>query len=142
MTNSSLSHKTAADTTAREGAAPTPDDRGRRTFFASGSVLGAFAMSSCCILPLVLFSLGVTGAWIGNFTALYPYKPYFLAVTAVFLAAGFYQVYRRDRVAACDDRACGTPRSARITKAALWISTALTLAALGFPYVAPFLLAS
>ena len=28
------------------------------------------AASSCCILPLVLFSLGVSGAWIGNFTQL------------------------------------------------------------------------
>jgi len=139
MTNSSLSR----DTTARESAAPTPDDRGRRTFLASGSILGAFAMSSCCILPLVLFSLGVTGAWIGNLTALYPYKPYFFVVTAIFLAAGFYQVYRRDRAVACGaDRACGTPRSAQITKAALWISTALTLAALGFPYAAPLLLDS
>jgi mercuric ion transport protein len=31
-------------------------------------LLGALAASSCCILPLVLFSLGVSGAWIGNFT--------------------------------------------------------------------------
>jgi mercuric ion transport protein len=37
---------------------------------AAGGLLGALAASSCCILPLVLFGLGVSGAWIGNFTQL------------------------------------------------------------------------
>lgn len=36
--------------------------------------LGALAMTSCCILPLVLVSLGVTGVFIGQLTALYAYK--------------------------------------------------------------------
>ena len=31
---------------------------------AAGGVIGALAASSCCILPLVLFGLGVSGAWI------------------------------------------------------------------------------
>ena len=70
------------------------DERAKKTMFASGGMLGALAMSSCCILPLVLFSLGVTGAWIGNLAALYPYKLYFLVPTAALLAAGFYTVYR------------------------------------------------
>ena len=30
------------------------------------------AASSCCTLPLVLFGLGVSGAWIGNLTQLAP----------------------------------------------------------------------
>jgi mercuric ion transport protein len=46
-----------------------------------GGILGAIAASSCCILPLVLFSLGISGAWIGNLTALAPYQPYFIAAT-------------------------------------------------------------
>jgi mercuric ion transport protein len=45
---------------------------------AAGGMLGALAASSCCILPLVLFSLGVCGAWIGNFTRLAPYQAYFI----------------------------------------------------------------
>ena len=46
---------------------------------AAGGILGALAASSCCILPLVLFGLGVSGAWIGNLTWLAPYQPYFIA---------------------------------------------------------------
>jgi len=48
---------------------------------AVGGLLGALAASSCCLLPLVLFGLGVSGAWIGNLTQLAPYQPFFIAAT-------------------------------------------------------------
>ncbi len=116
---------------------------GGRTVLTGGSVLGALAMSSCCIVPLVLFSLGVTGAWIGNLTALYPYKPYFFVATAGFLAAGFYHAYRKPKAADCPaDGYCRNPRFERFNKGVLWFSTLLVIAALVFPYVAPFLLES
>ena len=120
----------------------------RRGLIATGGVLGALAMSSCCILPLVLFSLGITGAWIGNLAALYPYKLYFLVPTAGFLAGGLYLAYRKPQApawegAACgSDGYCGTPISDRINKTVLWASTVLVLAALTFPYYAPLLLDS
>jgi len=119
------------------------DEQTKKTIFTGGSVLGALAMSSCCIVPLVLFSLGITGAWIGNLAALYPYKPYFFVATAGFLAAGFYRAYRRPKAAVCEEGGyCGTPLSDRVNKAMLWASTVLVLAALAFPYLAPVLLDS
>ena len=130
------------------GARAGIDEQRKKALFASGSLLGALAMSSCCILPLVLFSLGVTGAWIGNLAALYPYKLYFFIATAGFLGAGFYGAYRKPKAAAWEGAACegdgycGTPISGRINKAILWGSTVLVLAALAFPYYAPLLLNS
>lgn len=125
----------------QERASQRFDEQSQRTLFAGGSILGAIAMSSCCIVPLVLFSLGITGAWIGNLAALSPYQPYFFVATAAFLGFGFYRVYRKPSAAACDARGeCGTPLSIRVTKAALWVSTGLVLAALAFPYYAPLLL--
>ncbi|MFQ5774386.1 MAG: mercuric transporter MerT family protein [Kiloniellaceae bacterium] len=119
------------------------DDRTRKTIFAGGSALGALAMSSCCIVPLVLFSLGITGAWIGNLAALYPYKAYFFIATAGFLGGGFYMAYRKPKAADCEaGRYCATALSERINKVVLWASTVLVLAALGFPYYAPLLLES
>ncbi len=120
-----------------------PDDGARKTILTGGGVLGAIAMSSCCILPLALFSVGVTGAWIGNLSALYPYKLYFLLPTAGFLAGGFYLIYRKPKADACEaDGACAVPISNRINKGVLWSATVLTLAALAFPYYAPLLLGS
>lgn len=110
----------------------------QKSLFAGGGALGAIAMSSCCIVPLALFSLGVTGAWIGNLTALYPYQAYFLVATAGFLAAGFWKVYRKPNAVECaETSACASPISDRAHKIVLWSATVLVLAALAFPYAVP-----
>ena len=120
---------------------PTSREGRKTTIFAGGSVLGALAMSSCCILPLVLFSLGVTGAWIGGLASMYPYKWIFFAVTAGFLGGGFYLVYRKPLATECDSgNDCATPIANRINKVALWGSTGLVLAAAAFSYVSPIFL--
>ncbi|MGV2184030.1 mercuric transporter MerT family protein [Rhizobium rhizogenes] len=113
---------------------------GRQRLIAVGGILGALAASSCCIVPLLLFSLGIGGAWIGNLTALAPYKPFFVAGTAGLLGYGFNLVYWKPRRACADDAACGRPIPNRLVQFALWIATVLVIAASAFDYVAPLLL--
>ena len=112
----------------------------RQGLIAAGGILGAIAASSCCILPLALFSLGAGGVWIGNLAALTPYQPIFVAITAGFLAYGYYLVYWKPRKACADGSACARPLPGRIVKIALWAATILVAAAIAFPYVAPALL--
>ena len=113
---------------------------GRQRLVALGGVLGAFAASSCCIVPLILFSLGIGGAWIGHLTALAPYKPLFVVGTAGVLGYGFYLVYWKTRRTCVDGTACARPISSRIVQIALWTATVLVIAAFAFDYVAPLLL--
>ena len=120
------------DTTAKES--------GKRGVLAAGGVLGAVLASSCCIGPLLLLSLGVSGAWIGNLTALAPYQPVFLVVTFGFLGAGFWTVYRKPKVACEAGSYCASPRSDRLLKLALWAATFLALAAVAVNVLAPRLL--
>jgi mercuric ion transport protein len=107
---------------------------------AAGGILGAVAASTCCLVPLVLFTLGISGAWIGNLTALAPYQPCSLAAAAGFLGAGYYLVYRRPPAACVEGEACARPLPNRFVKLALWAATVLAGAAVAFPYVAPILL--
>ena len=110
-------------------------EAGRQRLVALGGILGAIAASSCCVIPLILFSLGIGGAWIGNLTALAPYKPLFVAGTAGLLGYGFYLVYWKPR------RACAAGAiPSRLVQLALWIATVLVIAAFAFDYVAPLLL--
>ncbi len=110
---------------------------GRERLLAAGGIVGAIIASSCCVLPLLLITLGVSGAWIGSLTALEPYKPYFLAVTAILLGAGFWHVYIRPKKACADDSYCARPRSGRITQIALWLATVLAFLAATVDYWAP-----
>ena len=114
----------------------------RQQLMAAGGLLGALAASSCCILPLVLFSLGVSGAWIGNFTRLAPYQPYFIAVTIGCLGYGYWLVYRSTKVACADGDACARLLPNRLVKTGLILATLLAAAALGFDFVAPLFLNS
>ena len=105
---------------------------------AAGSMLGAIGASACCIIPFALFTLGISGAWIGNLTALAPYKPFFVAGTLALLALGFYLVYRRPKAAVCaEDSYCARPASNRIAKIGLWSAGVLVLLAITFSYWLP-----
>jgi mercuric ion transport protein len=118
------------------------DTRRGQTLMAAGGLFGALAASSCCILPVVLFSLGVSGAWIGNFTQLAPYQPYFLAATLVFLGTGYWLVHRTSKRACADGQACARPLPNRLVKAALVVVTIVVMIALGFDFLAPLFLNS
>lgn len=126
---------TAVDTLASEHG-----EVGRQRLVAVGGILGALAASSCCIVPLVLFSLGIGGAWIGNLTALAPYKPLFVAGTAGVLGYGFYLVYGKSRRVCADDAACARPIVNRLVQTTLWLATVLVVAAFASDYIAPLLL--
>jgi mercuric ion transport protein len=109
---------------------------------AAGGLVGALAASSCCILPLVLFSLGVSGAWIGNFTRLAPYQPYFLALTIGCLGYGYWLVYRSTKLACADGDGCARTLPNRLVKTGLILATLLAIAALGFDFLASLFLNS
>jgi mercuric ion transport protein len=111
-----------------------------QTLVATGGLLGAIAASSCCILPLALFSLGVSGAWIGNLTQLAPYQPYFIVATFGFLSAGYWLAHRDSKVACVDGESCARPLPNRLTKTALVMATVLVIVAIGFDFLAPLLL--
>lgn len=111
-----------------------------RTVLAAGSVLGALAASSCCLLPLVLLSLGVSGAWVGTLTLLAPYQPYFLAATIACLAGGYWLHWRSSRFECADGGRCSRPMSNRLVKFGFALATALVVAAIGFNLLAPLML--
>lgn len=102
------------------------------------AVLSTLLASTCCVLPLVLVLLGVTGAWMANLAILKPLTlPLSLLAIAALAWAG-YLVFRSAPGTACDARqtcANGTPFMRRLFIAcALLVGTLLL-----FPFIAPLL---
>lgn len=107
---------------------------GRSALFVGG--LAAILASTCCLGPLVLVTLGFSGAWIGNLTVLEPYRPIYIgaALTAMFFA------WRRifHPVQACKPgEICAIPQVRTSYKVIFRVVAVLILVALGFPYVLP-----
>jgi mercuric ion transport protein len=69
----------------------TPET-GRLALLAGG--IAAILASTCCLGPLVLVLLGVSGAWIGNLTALESYRPVFIGVALVALFFAYRRIFR------------------------------------------------
>src|SRR5580658_5927807 len=105
-----------------------------------GRPVGEIAASSCCIAPLLLFSLGVSGAWIGNLTRLAPYQPIFVAVTLAFLGFGYWLVWRARRTVCAGGASCVRPLPDTVVTIALVTATLLVAAALAFDFRAPLIL--
>lgn len=116
-----------------EASKPNQGDR----WLAAGGVLGAILASTCCIVPLVLVTIGVSGAWIGNLTALEPYSIYFTIAALAFVGLGFWHVYFRKSVECVDGSYCARPESRRITKIALWAAALLLLVNMTMAWWAP-----
>lgn len=112
----------------------------RQRLAAIGGILAALGAASCCVVPFALFTLGVSGAWIGNLTALEPYQPVFAAIAVACLGYGFYLVYRRPKVACAEGSYCASPSSNRLAKIGLWTALVLVLIAVGFPRIAALFL--
>jgi mercuric ion transport protein len=112
----------------------------RTALLALGGLLAAIGAASCCVLPFAFFTLGVTGAWIGNLTALEPYQPVFAAFAIGAVGYGFYLVYRKPKAACADGSYCAEPRSARLARSGLCTAAVLVAVALAFPRLAPLFL--
>ena len=96
--------------------------------------LAAILASTCCLGPLLLVALGVSGAWIGNLTRLEPYRPFFIGAALVALFFAGRRIFRPAQ--ACEPgEICALPQTRRIYKILFVSVSVLVLIALVFPYV-------
>jgi mercuric ion transport protein len=107
---------------------------GLRTLLAGG--FAALLASTCCVGPLLLITLGFSGAWISKLTALQPYQPIFIGAAAVALFFAGKRIWRP--VARCAaGEVCALPR-VRLVYQLLFVGVCvLLLMALVFPLIAP-----
>ena len=104
-----------------------------------GGAIAAFAASLCCLGPLLLVTLGVSGAWISSLAALEPYRPVFIGGALVLMGLAWRRIYHVPAAGACEPGAVGAlPQTNRVYKIMFWLVSALVLLALAFPLIVPF----
>jgi len=112
-----------------------PGRTGSGALFVGG--LAALLASACCLGPLVLVALGLSGAWIGNFALLEPYRPFFVVGALVALFFAGRQIFRPAK--ACQPgEVCALLRTRLIYKIVFAIVSVLVFVAFIFPFVAKF----
>jgi len=81
--------------------------------------------------------LGFSGAWIGNLTALEPYRPLLIGAALVALFFAWRLIFRPVHVCAPGE-ACAVPQVRQNYRTLFWAVATLVAIAIGFPYIMPF----
>ncbi|OBS51929.1 mercuric reductase [Methylosinus sp. 3S-1] len=93
----------------------------------------AFGAASCCGLPFLLATIGVSSVWlVGIATLAAPHRPLLLAVAAACLVAGAVLLWRRQPAIAC---ATGAVRSKPAVRGMTLIGLVAGLALLTIGYL-------
>lgn len=101
-----------------------------------GGALASIGASACCVGPLLLLSMGIGGAWIGNLTALEPYRPVFIVLVLVFLGLAFSKLYLVPR--SCEtDADCIADRTRGTQRVIFWIVAPPLLGFVAVPWLLP-----
>ncbi len=101
-------------------------------------VLAGIGASLCCVGPLVLLALGISGAWIGSLSALEPARPVFIGMTLVFLGLALRQLYRRQQV--CEPGIpCADPRTLPRQRLVFSFVATAVLGLLAVPWLVPLI---
>lgn len=99
-------------------------------------VLAAIGASVCCVGPLVLLALGIGGTWVGNLTAMEPYRPFFIGLTLLFLGLAFRKLYLMPQVCT-PGTPCADARTRHRHRLTFWTTTVLLLGLIAVPWLAP-----
>jgi mercuric ion transport protein len=100
--------------------------------------IAALLASGCCLMPLVLVSAGLSGAWLSNLRVLEPYSPVFIGVAIAALALAGRSLFRS--AASCRVDAGAPPGGGRgsFHIVMFCVIAVLTLVLLMMPVVAPW----
>jgi mercuric ion transport protein len=105
-----------------------------------GGVLAGIGASACCVGPLLLLSLGISGAWIGNLTSLEPYRPIFIVLTLIFVGLAFRKLYLVPQTCSqtCNSEAgCTADRTRKSQRLIFWIVVPLLVCLVASPWLIP-----
>lgn len=106
---------------------------GGKALIAGG--ISALLASACCLGPLVLIMLGISGAWIGSLTLLEPYQPWFMGAAAIALVVAGRRIWRP--AVACDvGQVCERLMVNRSYKVLFLLVVLLLGISLAFPWIA------
>lgn len=101
-----------------------------------GGVTFAFSVASCCALPIMLATIGLSAAWLGGIASIaVQFRTMLLIVSAISLLGGAIMLWRMQRRAVnCGPDGICTPPAIRILLA-IGLAAGFTLLYLGYIYV-------
>ncbi len=124
-----------SDLAGKTQAAERPEVGSGAALFTLAGLAAAFGVASCCALPLLLATIGVSTAWLGGVALMAaPHRGVLLAVGALCLSGGAILLWRQQRAATTcgPNGVCKPPAIRALTLVGLLIGVGLLWA--GYSY--------
>jgi len=121
-------------------ATPDPAQAPRSGLALGVAGLAAVLASGCCVAPLVLALVGISGAWISQLRRLEPYSPWLLTLALASLSVAAWRLYRRPLAggSACEVGDVACRRVNRTARRWFWVVAVMTLIPILLPGEAPW----
>jgi len=104
-----------------------------------GGILAAVWASICCGIPLLLVTLGISGAWISTLTSFAPLRPVFVGLALLLFGFAIQRAFFSAKACAAG-ASCANPRQQRNRRAVFMSLSVLFVAIFAFPWYAPLFL--
>jgi mercuric ion transport protein len=102
------------------------------------AVASSIIASTCCVVPLVLVLLGITGAWMVNLTSLQHVTPVFVVVALGTIGWAGYLVFQPVPQCSSPEEGAACKRNRGIMRRVYLASVVFIAALLLFPLIAPY----
>lgn len=99
------------------------------------AIVTAIASSLCCVAPLILLTLGISGAWVSTLTHLEFIRPIGISLTIFFLGLAFWKLYINPKSCSANTL-CVQPKVLRCYRIIFWIITVFLVVLMTFPWYA------
>jgi mercuric ion transport protein len=102
-------------------------------------ILAGMGASACCVGPLLLLSLGISGSWIGYLSDMEAYRPYLTVITLIFMGLAFRKLYLVPQQCAIGTP-CASPSYMKKQRIIFWLVSAFIFLMITFPYYAEYII--
>jgi mercuric ion transport protein len=100
--------------------------------------VAALLASGCCLMPLILVSAGLSGAWLSNLRVLQPYSTILIGIAIAALVLAGRSLFRSAASCRVDAGVLQGSGPRSVHKVIFWVIAALTMVLLVAPIVAPW----
>ena len=104
-----------------------------------GGITAALGASLCCLGPLVLLSMGVSGAWISNLSQLEAYRPIFIFLVIILFSLSAWQLFKPKQVCSTE-KLCVSATVRRQRIILFWLSLIIAKLLITSIYWLPWIL--
>ena len=104
-----------------------------------GGIIAAIGASLCCVGPLILLLLGVSGTWISTLTAFEPFRPYLMVGVLILFSWAGFQLYRP--IEKCEvGSICAIPEARLRYQIIFWVAAVFALTLVTSIYWIPWII--